>query len=97
MAKGYVVASINVTDPDRYGSYVAMVLPTIQGFGGHFLARGGQAETHENPAHGDRHVIIEFPSFQAAKDWYNSEEYAEAKALRQSASTSIQTIVEGVS
>ena len=96
MAKGYVTASINVTDPASYPTYVKQVLPTIEAFGGRFLARGGQSETHENQPHGDRHVIIEFPSYQAAKDWYHSDEYAGAKALRQAASTSVQTIVEGV-
>ena len=69
-AKGYVCASINVTDPVTYPRYVAQVLPTIEAFGGRFLARGGQSETHENDAHGDRHVIIEFPSFAAAKDYH---------------------------
>lgn len=96
MPKGYVCASINVTDPVAYPAYVKMVQPTIEAFGGAFLVRGGQSETHENPAHGDRHVVIEFPSYQAARDWYKSDLYAEARALRQAASTSVQTIVEGV-
>lgn len=96
MAKGYVMASINVTDSSAYPEYVKKVLPTIEAFGGQFLARGGRAETHENPSHGDRHVIIEFPSFAAATQWYHSDGYAEAKAMRRAASTSVQTIVEGV-
>ena len=96
MPKGYIMASIKVTDPEAYSTYVAQVLPTIEAFGGHFLVRGGKSATFENPSHGDRHVIIEFPSFSAANDWYHSDLYAEAKALRRSASTSVQTIVEGV-
>ena len=96
MAYGYVVAQINVTDKTRYPEYVRMVQPTIDAFGGEFLVRGGRAESHEGKPPGDRTVVIRFPTFQAAKDWYHSEVYAEAKALRQSASTSVQTIVEGV-
>ena len=93
---GYVIASINVTDTEAYPDYVQQVLPTIEAFGGSFLARGGKSETYENPPHGERHVIIQFPSYQAAKDWYHSDLYAGAKAMRQAASTSVQTIIEGV-
>ena len=74
-----------------------MVEPIIQKFGGAFLVRGGRAESHEGTPPGDRHVVIRFPSYEAAREWYLSEDYAEAKALRRSASTSVQTIVEGVS
>jgi len=96
MAFGYVIAQIKVTDAEKYPEYVAMVQPILDKFGGEFLVRGGQAEVHEGTPPGDRNVVIRFPSFQAARDWYHSEEYAEAKALRMSASTSVQTIVEGV-
>lgn len=95
-APGYVIAQINVTDPAVYPTYVAKVLPTIEAFGGAFLVRGGHAESYEGTPPGDRHVVIRFPSFEKARAWYHSELYAEAKALRQSASTSVQTIVEGV-
>ena len=96
MAFGYVIAQINVTNPDVYPEYVKLVLPTIQAFGGEFLVRGGQAQSYEGTPPGDRHVVIRFPSYQAAQDWYHSDIYAEAKALRMSASTSVQTIVEGI-
>lgn len=96
MPKGYVIAQINVTDPDTYSRYVEKVLPTLQPFGGVFIVRGGQAQSYEGEPPGNRHVVIEFPSHKAANDWYHSDIYAEAKRLRQSASTSVQTIVEGV-
>jgi len=96
MAPGYVIAQINVTDAQVYPSYVAMVKPIIQRFGGEFLVRDGRSESFEGTPPGDRHVVIRFPSYQAAQDWYHSEDYAQAKALRMSASNSVQTIVEGV-
>ena len=97
MPKGYVIAQINVSDPDTYASYIKLVLPTIEYFGGEFLVRGGRAESYEGKPPGDRNVVIQFPSYQQAQDWYHSDIYAEAKQLRMSASTSVQTIVEGVS
>ena len=96
MVFGYVIAQIHVTDPKTYPDYVAMVQPIVSKFGGEFLVRGGRSESHEGQPPGDRNVVIRFPSYEAARDWYHSEEYAEAKALRMSASTSVQTIVEGV-
>lgn len=96
MTAGYVIAQIKVTDAEAYPAYVAMVGPVVEKFGGEFLVRGGRSESHEGTPAGDRHVVIRFPSFQAARDWYHSEDYAEAKALRMAASRSVQTIVEGV-
>ena len=96
MPYGYVFAQISVTDPDAYPNYVAKVGPIIAKFGGEFLVRGGRSESHEGTPPGDRNVLIRFPSYEAARDWYHSEDYAEAKAMRMAASTSVQTIVEVV-
>jgi uncharacterized protein (DUF1330 family) len=96
MAYGYVIAQINVTDPDRYTDYVAMASKLVEQFGGEFLVRGGQGESFEGTPPGARNVVIRFPDVKAARNWYHSDDYAEAKALRMSASTSVQTIVEGV-
>lgn len=95
-APGYVIAHINVTDPERYPDYIKLVGPTIAKFGGVFLVRGGKSEVYEGEAPGARTVVIRFPSFDAAKEWYHSDDYAEAKALRMSASTSVQIMVEGL-
>jgi len=96
MAYGYIVAQIKVTDPEQYKNYIALVLPTIEVFGGEFLARGGKSISYESETIGDRNVIIRFPSYDDAYNWYHSAEYKEAKQLRQSASVSIQNIVEGI-
>lgn len=96
MAYGYVVAQINVNDPETYQGYIKLVLPTIEAYGGEFLARGGKSQSYEGEPAGDRNVIIRFPSYDAAHDWYHSDEYAHAKSIRMSASSSVQTIIEGV-
>jgi len=95
MAAGYVIAQINVTDPEAYKDYVAAVSPVVAQFGGEYLVRGGPAEHFESAPVGARTVVIRFPSLQAARNWYHSEEYAPVRAMRQAASTSLQTIVEG--
>ena len=96
MPYGYVVAQITVTDPDAYPAYMAKVKPVIAKFGGEFLVRGGRSQSYEGTPPGERTVVVRFPSYDAALEWYHSEDYAEAKAMRMAASTSVQTIVEGV-
>lgn len=96
MAYGYVLAQINVIEPESYADYVKQVQPTIEIYGGEFLVRGGKSESFEGTPPGDRNVVIRFPSYQSALDWYHSAEYAPAKKMRMAASTSVQTIVEGV-
>ncbi len=96
MPYGYVIGQITVTKPGDYPAYVAKVGPVIAKFGGEFLVRGGRHEVYEGATPGDRVVIVRFPSYEKALEWYHSEAYAEAKAMRMAASTSIQTIVEGV-
>ena len=96
MAYGYVIAQISVKDPEAYKEYVAEVTPIVAKFGGEYLIRGGRSETFEGTAPGARTVVIRFPSYQAAQDWYHSPDYAGTRKLRQAASTSVQTLAEGV-
>ena len=99
MAKAYVVAEITVTDPQAYEEYRKLVLPTVLAFGGQFLVRGGtriQCEGVDDAHHDQmRTVILEFPSLSQAREWYDSPDYREAKALRQAASQGRLFIVEG--
>jgi uncharacterized protein (DUF1330 family) len=92
----YVIANVDVKDPARYEEYRKMVLPTIQAFGGRFLARGGKVDSLEGPWHPNRLVIVEFPSVERAKAWWSSPEYAPAKALRQQTSDGSLIVIEGV-
>ena len=92
----YVIAVVDVKDPVRYETYRAMVLPTITAYGGRFIARGGRTEVLEGPWPPRRVVIVEFPSLERAKEWWNSVEYSEAKAIRQATSDGTLIVVEGV-
>jgi uncharacterized protein (DUF1330 family) len=92
----YIIAQIEITDPDRYAQYVRQVPATIAKYGGRYLARGGKAEPLEGPLAGKRIAIVEFDSYERAKDWYESEDYRGPKALRQGASISSLVLVDGV-
>lgn len=94
MAKGYWMLHVTVTNPDAYKEYVAIDTPIVESFGGVFLVRGGTSECPENPMK-ERHVIVEFPSYQAALDCYHSEAYQAAARIRIANAESDVVIVEG--
>jgi uncharacterized protein (DUF1330 family) len=92
----YVVVQVDVTDPARYEDYKKMVPASLATFGGRFIVRGGRTETLEGSWAPRRFVMVEFPSLERARAWWASEEYAEAKALRQATSSTEMIVVEGV-
>ena len=92
----YVVAEVNITNPEGYKEYTAVVPATIAKFGGKFLARGGKCTSLEGEWPECRRVIIEFPTAQAARDWFNSPDYEKPKALRKANSSGRLLLIEGV-
>jgi uncharacterized protein (DUF1330 family) len=94
MAKAYIVASINVTDPDGYEEYKNGAVKVTKQAGGRLLVSGGQTEAIEGVFH-NRIVVIEFESIEAAR-----EAAAGYLALRHTRGTSApdydSIIVEGV-
>jgi uncharacterized protein (DUF1330 family) len=68
----------------------------IEKYGGKFIVRGGKVETLEGAEEKRRVVLIEFPSFEKAKEFYYSDEYQEAKQLRAGASSGQFLAIEGV-
>lgn len=92
----YVIAHVEVLDPDGYKAYPARNTPLVERFGGRFVARGGRVEMFEGDAPPNRLVVIEFPSMDAARAWYHSPEYQEIAAIRQQyAHTHLLALVEG--
>ena len=90
----YVIANIDVKDPVRYQDYIKMSPVSIAKFGGRFVARGGKTEVLEGEWVPKRLVLLEFPSAERAREWWASDEYAPAKALRQATSSGELVIVE---
>jgi uncharacterized protein (DUF1330 family) len=92
----YVIADVKVLDPEKYKEYVKQSPISIAAHGGRFLARAGKAEALEGNVAPNRVVILEFPSYERASEWWNSEMYRLPKALRQSASEASFVLVDGV-
>jgi uncharacterized protein (DUF1330 family) len=92
----YVIAQLVITDPEGFEAYRKMVPATIAKYGGKFVVRGGTVETLEGHWDPQRLVILEFESAERAKQWWASEDYREAKQLRQRTAETQLIVVEGV-
>jgi len=92
----YMIARVKVTDPEQYENYKALSPGAIAAHGGKFIARGGETATLEGDDDGRRVVIVEFPSLEAIKTFYDSPEYLEARAARDGAADGHFIAVEGL-
>jgi len=92
----YVLAEVEITNPEGYKEYTAVVPGTIAQYGGKFLVRGGAATPLEGEWPQVRRVLIEFPSKDQALKWFNSPEYEKPMAMRRANSKGRLVILEGV-
>ena len=92
----YVIVETDIHDPEQYEQYKAASPAAVADGGGRFVARGGELAVLEGDWHPPRLVILEFPDLEAAKAWYASDGYQEAKRLRDGAANLNIVGVEGV-
>ncbi|MGI9372959.1 MAG: DUF1330 domain-containing protein [Hyphomicrobiales bacterium] len=92
----YVIARVNVTDPVQYETYKTLASAAIAKHGGTYLARGGETVTLEGADDGLRVVILEFSNLDAAKAFYGSPEYKEARDARANAADGHFIAVDGL-
>ena len=92
----YVIVNVTVRDPVRYEEYKRLATPTVSAYGGRYVARGGPVEVREGDWSPSRLVVLEFPSAERARAWWDSPEYAPAKAVRQSCADTQLVIAEGM-
>ena len=91
----YIIADVDVTDPEGYTEYRDKIPALIAAHGGRYLARGGTTEVLEGGWKPSRTVIVEFPSFERAEQFYNSPEYQSIKKLRDGAANVQFILIEG--
>jgi uncharacterized protein (DUF1330 family) len=91
----YIVGDIHVSDPASYQAHLPRALATIARFGGRVVAGGGKIDLLEGDPMPERIFIIEFPTADAARRWYQSDDYQEALKVRLSASHGRVFLIEG--
>ena len=96
MSAGYVIAQLKVTNSENYKEYVNKVTEIVKKFGGEYLVRNGEYQCVEGDNKFPRLVIIKFPSYEKALEWYNSDEYKPIKKIRLENAEGSNIIVKGI-
>ena len=89
----YWVAHAKINDPVEYKKYTDLVPAIITRHGGKVLARGGRYQIMEGPEEFHRHVVIEFPTLEAAVACFEAPEYQEAAAFRRGGGGVVQNVI----
>ena len=92
----YVIVETDVADPEQYERYKAAASAAVAASGGRYLVRGGELAVLEGDWRPSRLVVLEFEDLAAARSWYASGRYQEAKGLRQGAARLRMVAVQGV-
>ena len=93
--KAYCIFDVReIVDGAKLEAYTREVLATVQAHGGRYLNVGGNCRAVEGSWSPEFLVLIEFPGYEQARDWYESDEYAALKRLRRQGSRGDAVIIE---
>ena len=95
MSAAYLIAQLKVTNSENYKEYIEKVPEIIKKYGGEYLARGGEYTVVEGEDNYPRIILIKFPSYEKALEWYNSKEYEPIKKIRLENAQSNGIIIKG--
>jgi uncharacterized protein (DUF1330 family) len=97
MPAAYLIVEMKITDPETYKQYMATAPAAVKAAGGEYLVRGGRHEVLEGDWNPARVAMLRFPSYEAAKAFYDSEMYRAARARRAGTTEYFNmVVVEGV-
>ena len=98
MTAAYIFVDMQISDLEQYKKYMAAAPAAVAAAGGEYLVRGGKFETLEGNWKPARIAMLRFPSYDAAKTFYDAELYRAAREKRQGATEFFNMVlVEGVS
>jgi uncharacterized protein (DUF1330 family) len=92
----YVIAQVEITDPEGFAPYHNGVPEVIARHGGRYVVRGGNPEALEGTWEPARLVILEFDDVAAARGWYESDEYQRLVSMREGAARVSLVVADGV-
>ena len=92
----YIIVQINITNKEPYKEYLNKVTSIVKKYGGEYIIRGGKYKTMLGKWNFERTVVIKFPSYNKALEWYNSKEYEPIKKIREENSLGNAIIIEGL-
>jgi uncharacterized protein (DUF1330 family) len=92
----FIIARVDITDREQYQHYLKAAPPVIEQYSGKVIARSEDPLTLEGPFETRRIVILQFPSVEKAKEFYNSPEYRTIRRLREGAAAGELVVIEGL-
>ncbi len=92
---GYLVTNLDVHDGALFAEYSQQVAPIVAAHGGRYLIRGGEPEQIEGNLPVKRIVVLEFPTLDAVRRFYDSPEYEQVKKLRADSAKADMAFFEG--
>jgi uncharacterized protein (DUF1330 family) len=97
MTAAYIIVDMQISDMEQYKQYMAAAPAAVAAAGGEYLVRGGRFEALEGDWTPARMAMLRFPSYEAAKSFYDGELYRTARAKRTGATDFFNMVlVEGV-
>jgi len=91
----YIIVEVETTDEALMGEYRKLTPGAVAKFGGKFIVRGGKTRTLEGGWTPSRVVVLEFPSYAKAEEFYDSDHYQPILAMRLKAGKSKAILVDG--
>ena len=92
----YAIVQINVTNQENYKEYLKNVTPIVEKFRGEYIVRAGKFKVLLGNWDFTRTVIVRFPDYVTAMNWYNSKDYARIKDIRHKYADSNLVILKGL-
>lgn len=92
----YAILDLEVFDNEKLQEYKNIAPEIIKKFGGKIIVRGGEFNVVEGNWNPKRVILIEFPTYEIANDWWNSDEYKYATELRKKGAHTNAVIIKGV-
>ena len=96
MTSAYIIADVDVQDPQQYEEYKRLSTIAMQAYGAQVCVRGGKAQVLEGDWTPHRLVLLKFPSTEQARMFYDSTEYGAACKAREGIAVMRMVLVEGV-
>ena len=95
MKKGFIIVRLSISDSDLFQEYPPLSSIAMEKYGGKYLIRGGKFEVLEGEWSVDRTTVVEFESYEKAKECYQSLEYSKARDVREKSAESDFILIEG--
>lgn len=91
---GYAIAHLHDVHVNAdIVEYLERIESTFEPYGGKFIVHGGRQTIKEGPANSNV-VVVEFPSYKEALEWYDSPAYQAILPLRTENSVGVAVIAE---